>query len=350
MSRPIPLISPAEAETSAAASPVVDLATGGVIAIHGPISAARGTRLPLIVDIPAAPVIGGSANLSSLHEAVRASGRRPREVILTIGGGFSPADRQALLAGIDGLRAIGYLIAIGDLGAGPVPLDLLADVAPYLITLSPDLVARAPRDPRRAALGASIAAMAAGVGAHLLATGVSSETRLAAVHSWGVRLACGPLLTPGPSGRVRVPLPVPKNPPVADAVLGPRAQEMLLPAVTLPQDAMTDEAIDLFSAEPSLTSVILVDEYQRPTGSLDRGRFLLTVAGRYGHALHAGKPVRRLADPPRTVPRTTPAVAAMQVASRDDGRVYDDLVVVDEMGRCLGIVRVSDLIRHVARR
>jgi hypothetical protein len=28
--------------------------------------------------------------------------------------------------------------------------------------------------------------------------------------------------------------------------------------------------------------------------------------------------------------------------------IYDDLVVTDELNRCLGIVRVSDLIRHVA--
>ena len=34
---------------------------------------------------------------------------------------------------------------------------------------------------------------------------------------------------------------------------------------------------------------------------------------------------------------------------RKDERVYDDLVVVDEVGRCLGIVRVADLIRGLSR-
>lgn len=104
----------------------------------------------------------------------------------------------------------------------------------------------------------------------------------------------------------------------------------------------------MLSAEPSITSVILVDEYERPLGSIDRSRFLLFMAGAYGHALHAKKPCGRLADAAKIVAKTTPVIAAMQVAGRDNARVYDDLVVVDEVGRCLGVVRVGDLLRHAA--
>ncbi|WP_345386072.1 hypothetical protein [Nonomuraea salmonea] len=40
----------------------------------------------------------------------------------------------------------------------------------------------------------------------------------------------------------------------------------------------------------------------------------------------------------------------MQAAGRDATRVYDDLVVTDELNRCLGIVRISDLIRQLTTR
>jgi hypothetical protein len=76
---------------------------------------------------------------------------------------------------------------------------------------------------------------------------------------------------------------------------------------------------------------------------------LLQLSGAYGHALHARRPAARLADPPRPVPRTVPAIAALRAAGAEDERVYDDLVVVDEVGRCLGIVRVADLIRAMSR-
>lgn len=326
--------------------PVVDLDTGGVIALHTSlpnIGAARTEALPLLLDLPVTDVVGGTGALAPLHEALRRAGKRPREVILVIRGQCADQDRRALMVGLDGLRAIGYLLAFaGPGGYDGIPLDLVCDAAPYLLVLPPELVT-----PRRAPVSLSMVALARGLGAHVLAQGVEHEQQLAALRSWGVRLAQGPLLAPGPGGRVHVPLPVPEQSDYAMA-LGPRVQELLLPAVTLPEAANAEEVVEAFGHEPSITSVILVDEYQRPKASLDRSRFLLSFAARYGHALHGKKPAQRLADPPRTVPKTTPAIAAMQVAGRDSERVYDDLVVTDELNRCLGIVRVSDLIRQVS--
>lgn len=329
-----------------AASPVVDLATGGVIALHTSVQALAAARsealLPLVIDLPVHVVVGGSGALAPLHETLRSSGRRPREVILALRGGCAEQDRRALVVGLDGLRAIGYLLAFCGPGVDGLPLDVVCDASPYLLVIGQELMT-----PRRAAAAEATVTLGRAMGAHVLAQGVEHEAQLAAIRGWGVRLAQGPLLAPGPNGRVRVPLPVPQQSPEA-ALLGPRVHEMLLPAVTLPVDASAEEAVDAFGTEPSITSVILVDEYQRPKGSLDRSRFLLSFAARFGHALHGKKPALRLADPARTVPKTTPAIAAMQVAGRDTDRVYDDLVVTDELNRCLGIVRVSDLIRQVA--
>jgi hypothetical protein len=81
-----------------------------------------------------------------------------------------------------------------------------------------------------------------------------------------------------------------------------------------------------------------------PDVDLDAGaRFLLQLSGAYGHALYANKPAKRLADPPRLVPRTVPVIAALRAAGGSKDRAYDDLVVIDEVGRCLGVVRVADL-------
>ncbi len=353
--------------------PIVDLDTGGVIAVEAtaevsPTGVSRDISptiasayaaareealLPLVLTVASGVVIEGSAALASLHEAMRATKRRPREVILVISGNFAPEDRRALLVGIDGLRTIGYLVAVGGVGTSHVPLDLIADVSPYAAVLSPDLVDRIPGDVRRNALGEAVARMAKGMGIHVLAPQVRNEAQLAALRGWGIRLAQGPLLAPldwRPSqGRVHVPLPVPPSDPQPSVIeLGPRVQEFLMPAVTLDMGATAEQVVDALGTEPSITSVILVDEYQRPRGSVERSRFLLSIAGPYGHALHAKKPAHRLADPPRVVPKTTPAIAAMQLAGKDAARVYDDLVVVDEVGRCMGVVHVGDLIRHVA--
>ncbi|MEU8249606.1 EAL domain-containing protein [Nonomuraea sp. NPDC048916] len=328
---------------------IVDLDTGAVIAQPAAVDAAGrlpAGPLPLVIELPIRVVLAGAGALAPLHETLRRSGRHPREAMLLLTGPSGQAERPLLRVGLDGLRNLGYLLGFGGVGAESLPLDLVADASPYLIGLAPELVARIPRDRRAAAVAQAVVTLARGIGAHVLTQGIEDEAQLAVVRGWGVRLAHGPLLAPGPDGRVRVPLPVAEEPSAAMA-LGPRVQELLLPAVTLPEEATAEDAVEAFGHEPSITSVILVDEFRRPKGSLDRSRFLLAVASRYGHALHGSKPARRLADPPRAVPRTTPAVAAMQAAGRDSARVYDDLVVTDELNRCLGIVRVSDLIRQV---
>ncbi|GAA0919945.1 hypothetical protein GCM10009560_17820 [Nonomuraea longicatena] len=324
---------------------MVDLDTGSVIAVHA-VGAIPPGPLPLLLDLPVRVVLSGAGALAPLHEALRRAGRHPREVVLTLDGACSDAEHPVLKAGLDGLRAHGYLLAFS--GSGGVPFEVAAQAAPYLLTLEPELVGRLPRDHRSVAVARAAATLARGLGARLLAPAVETEAELDAARRCGAGLAHGPLLAPGPDGRVRVPLPAEGEAPESFAI-GPRVHELLLPAVTLPEQASAEQVVEAFGHEPSITSVILVDEYRRPRGSLDRSRFLLAIAARYGHALHGRKPARRLADPPRTVPKTTAAVAAMRLAGRDPDRVYDDLVVTDELNRCLGIVRVSDLIRNFAK-
>jgi EAL domain-containing protein (putative c-di-GMP-specific phosphodiesterase class I) len=329
---------------------MVDLDTGAVIAqpaVIDPTGALRAAPLPMVLELPLQVVLSGAGALAPLHEALRRAGRHPREAILLLTGTCQEPERRLLKVSLDGLRTIGYLLGFAGVGSGGVAMDVITESSPYLLALDAELVSRVPGDHRATAVARAVVALARGIGAHVLAPGVEREAQVAVARGLGVRLAHGPLLAPGPDGKIRVPIPLADESP-ATMMLGPRVQELLLPAVTLPAGAKAEDVVAAFGHEPTITSVILVDEYQRPKGSLDRSRFLLSFSSRYGHALHGSKPAQRLADPPRTVPRTTPAVAAMQAAGRDAARVYDDLVVTDELNRCLGIVRVSDLIRQVA--
>ena len=105
----------------------------------------------------------------------------------------------------------------------------------------------------------------------------------------------------------------------------------------------------MLADHPEVNGVVLVDSRNRPQWTIDRNRFLLAVTGPYGHALHAHRPASRLADEPRVVTTATTAMEALSlITSSDQSRMYDDAVVVDETGRCLGAVRAGDLIRGMA--
>ncbi|WP_344275374.1 EAL domain-containing protein [Actinomadura napierensis] len=360
--------------------PVVDLGTGTVVAVEAhagppaasalpprvdPVSedlrraaeaacAAGGLRtpLPLQIGLRAETLAFGDPVLAELHQGFAETGRRPQEIIICVTGGFPPAQRAPVTAALAALRRAGYLVGLGGVGAAHAPLDLLADGASYLLKLDPVLARRAPAEPRRSALVASLVELAHRLETHVLAPGLETGEQVLHLRELGVRLVQGPALAP-PEWRPGMPITVPvaargASEPRVRPELGPRVSEFTLPGVTMPHTATAGEVLNALNAETGITSIVLVDERQRPRATVDRTRFLLRLSGAYGHALHAHRPAAPLADPPRPVPRTVPAVAALRAAGQEDERVYDDLVVVDEVGRCLGIVRVADLIRGLS--
>ncbi|WP_433338299.1 EAL domain-containing protein [Spirillospora sp. CA-294931] len=362
--------------------PVVDLDTGTVVAVEahaGPpagsqdprvrvdpaaedlrraVTAARvtvdlGSPLPLQIALRAETLIHGEPFLTELHQGLTEAGRRPNEVIICISGGFAPAQRQPVTSALRTLRRAGYLVGLSGVGTSHAPLDLLADGSPYLVKLDPDLARRASTDPRRSALVTTLLELSHRLGTHVLAPGLSTDEHVLHLRQLGVRLVQGPVLAPPewqPGMRVTVPVAAREEPRKEDPglSLGPRVSEFTLPAVTVPITATADEVLDVLTAESGTTSVVLLDDRQRPRATVDRTRFLLRLSGAYGHALYAHKPAANLADTPRLVPRTVPAIAALRAAGQESDRVYDDLVVTDEVGRCLGTVRVADLIRSLS--
>jgi EAL domain-containing protein (putative c-di-GMP-specific phosphodiesterase class I) len=360
--------------------PIVDLDTGTVIAVEtypapvaedasaridpvdqdvrravlaGRLAADAGTRLPLQITVKMETMARGRDALMSLHQGLLDTGRRPTEILVCVTGGFLPAQRSQVSTSLRDLRKAGYLIGLTGLGAAHTPLDLLVDDTPYLVKLDPELARRASSDDRRSALAEALVRLSRRMGTHVLAPGLATEKQLIHLRGLGVRLVQGPLLAPPdwhPGMGVTVPVLPSESAPEArdDPGLGARVSEFTLPAVTMADTATADDVLTALNAERGTTSVVLVDQHQRPRHTVDRTRFLLSISGPYGHALHAHKPAARLADPPRLVPRTVPAIAALRAAGKESERVYDDLVVIDEVGRCLGIVRVGDLIRSLS--
>jgi EAL domain-containing protein (putative c-di-GMP-specific phosphodiesterase class I) len=342
--------------------PIIDLETGIAVAVSAPAptrsglesdvdrailaahaTSRRETLLPLYLFLHAR-TITDERSMDRLHQTLMSLGRRPGGVIISVSGlfgGMSPAEAGARLAR---LRSAGYLIAIERVA--DLPSRFVAEVAPAVLALDPELSRRAAADSRRAALVDALVALGRRTGGHVLAPGVVDDDQLAKLRALGVRLAQGPLLAPS-DWRPGMPVSVRLGARETDR-LGPRVTEFMLPATVMPDNATADAVFSAFNAEPTTTSVVLVDPAQRPKYTVDRTRFLLKMAGAYGHALHAHKPAARLADPPRLVPRTVPAIAALRAAGDDAARVYDDLVVIDEVGRCLGIARVGDLIRSLS--
>lgn len=315
------------------------------------------TLLPLHLNIFGGTVVHDLPALQALRDKLQEVGRREHEVTLEIGPPFARLDPKQITTGVDKLRSDGFQIALDGVGDGDVPLSMIADLAPDMVKLDRGIVQGLPDAPGRMSVLEAVRHLCEAGDSQLVAEGVESERQLTALRRNGVRLVQGNLLAPAarrPPTSISVPgvaneITDPQGEVVNPTAAGPRVTEFLSPATTLPSDVTADKVREVLADHPEISGVILVDETNRPQWSIDRNRFLLAVTGPYGHALHARRPASRLADEPRVVTTATTAMEALSlITSSDQYRMYDDAIIVDEAGRCLGTVRAGHLIRGIA--
>lgn len=316
------------------------------------------TLLPLHVNLLAVSIGRAHLALQPLLQALRDAGRRPADVVLEINPPFAAVNAAAFARGIETLREVGFRLAIDGVGDGDPPLTLLTDPAIDIIKLDRVVTVGIPTDPRCRATAEALIHLCAHSDTQLIAEGVENADQLAALRGLGVHVAQGNALHPAsrrPVVHVSIPPAVGDTVPIEPISLAerrsndPRVTELMHPATTLPTTATADEVREVLASQPSVNCVVLLDEAERPEWAIDRNRFLLAVTGPYGHALHAKRQAARLADKPRVVPIGASVFYLLEILGGSDrNRTNDDIVVIDAAHRCVGVVRVADLVRAVA--
>ncbi|MEU7489511.1 GGDEF domain-containing protein [Streptomyces sp. NPDC042319] len=379
-------------------SPALDVELAALGIRH---AAHRETLLPLQVNLFAATA-AEFPELTALRAAVSAAGRRPCEVTVDLTGPYTHVPAGALLEAVAGLRADGFRICADGVGDGDIPLRLLGDLAPDIIKLDASLCTDLDVRPGRAAVVRMVRQLCDELGGLLAVEGVETERSYAAVRRAGAQLGQGHLFAPParrPAAEVFVPAQIPPTPPVPSAspvpsapaassvsaapsksagpvegrepagggtseagggleaggvaaggvAVGPPVAQFVQPAALLPVTASAEEVRSRLTGLPDVSGVLLVDADGVPVRAVDRNRFLLSLSGRYGHALYADRPALRLGDRPRTVGADATAWEVLDViADGDRDRTGDDVAVVDGRGRCIGVVHLADILRALA--
>jgi EAL domain-containing protein (putative c-di-GMP-specific phosphodiesterase class I) len=326
--------------------------------LHG---AGYDAAVPLHIDVLADTVVAARRRIGQLRGSLlaRDAAHPAPPMLLEINPALSAAPADALAEGVAELRAAGFGIGLDGPARG-FGLELIAELAPDLVKLDRDLVARLPYQPLARSVAQALIEVCGAVGVRVAAAGVATPEQLAAVRDLGVAWGQGPLLAeprrrPSTAGillpaellpRQRSAASAPKDPAPAQA-LPPSVAGLAQAAVSLWDDVPADSVRQALADHPQAGSVILLDPSGRPTGFLDRNRFMLAISGPFGRALFANRPARDLAEQPRTLPSRTDVRTALQFClSGDRERSYDDVVLLDDAGTCAGIVRVTDLLQE----
>ncbi|QUH03984.1 EAL domain-containing protein [Saccharopolyspora erythraea] len=319
--------------------------------------AGHGTLLPLHLNVLASTVADAPERMDAVRKALCDAGRLEHEVTLEISPPVSGLGER-LVASVNALRDFGFRIALDRVGGGEVPLELVADLRPDVVKLDRRLVQLLPERLHRLTVLDSVRQVCEATSTRVVVQGVDRQEHLALLRHHGIALGQGNLLAPTtwrpPENSWTSSTWVDTGDPAVPVIetrsaAGPLVTDYITPATMLPIDVSTDEVRQTFTDGPEITCVVLVDADGRPQQTITRNRFLLGVAGPYGHALHVRKPAARLADEPRSVTTSTTALEALDLLTRSGHERLDgDAVVVDEAGRCLGIVPAEALIRGMA--
>lgn len=312
----------------------IALAAGAVLAAE--------PEHPLHVNVLALTATHAEELLPALH------GRS--DITVEITPPFGGLSRTALFDGLNLLRRNGYRLAFDGAGDGDLPLSIVADFVPDMVKLDAYLLRGLPHD---TAVVEALIHLSGRTGIKLAAVGVESEEQLVALSRLGVPIAQGNLLAAARSTGSRFTPPaltmITKLDSAPATASAPLIADLVRPAVTMPAAATSEEVRQAFVEAPEVTGVVLLDPDGRPSWSLDRSRFLLAVTGPYGHALHAGRAAARHADPPRTIRADATSQQLLESIGETAGaRAGDDVVVVDAAGRCVGAVRLTEVVRGVA--
>jgi EAL domain-containing protein (putative c-di-GMP-specific phosphodiesterase class I) len=328
--------------------------------LHG---AGYDATVPLHIDVLADTVVAARRRIGQLRGALlaRDAGHPAPPMLLEINPAWSAAPADALAEGVTELRAAGFGIGLDGPARG-FGLEQVAELAPDVVKLDRDLVARLPYQPLARTVAHALIEVCRAVGVRVAAAGVATPDQLAAVRDLGVAWAQGPLLAeprrrPSTAGillpadllpRQRSAAPAPQSPAPAPAPPPPVAG-LAQAAVSLWDDVPAESVRQALADHPQAGSVVLLDASGRPSGFLDRNRFMLAISGPFGRALYANRPARELAEPPRTLPARTDVRTALQFClAGDRERSYDDVVLLDDAGACAGIVRVTDLLQEAS--
>lgn len=288
----------------------------------------------------------------ALLPLMAAAGLDPRRVIIELTEHRPLYDYAALQAAIAHYRALGFSIAIDDLGEGFFSLRLWSELRPEFVKIDRHFVQNLHQDPLKAQFLRSIQQIAANAGCRVIAEGIEIPAELQLVRELGISLGQGYVFArPGPTPPSSLPAAVlsllqPAVP--GDGKIRQADAERLLQAVPPVEPATPCHLVyRLFCDQPQLQAIAVVDD-GLPVGLIPRRAFIETFARPFNHELFDKKPCRLLMDQrPLVVDKNLPLQMLSGMVVTTNRASLGDGFIITERGRYLGLGSGHDLMREL---
>ena len=263
----------------------------------------------------------------------------------------SPTDDFALLdTALHHYRAMGFSIALDDLGAGYSSLRLWSELRPDYVKIDRHFIDGIHQDAVKREFVGSILKMAKASRAQVIAEGIELPEELAVLAEMGVDLLQGYLLCR------------PQEQPPRDAInllpsataSSPLSEEasdlrgLLNPQRAVALSTSTSEVLEMFRAQANLNSLAVLNEVQQPVGIVHRHSLAEALLKPFANELFSRKPISRLMSDDYLAVESSQSLQQVSrlLTSRARQRIEEDFIIIED-GVYIGLGRVIDVLKLI---
>ena len=257
-------------------------------------------------------------------------------------------------------RAMGFQIAIDDLGEGFSSLRLWSELRPEFIKIDMHFVQGVDTDPIKLQFLKSIQLIAESCGTHVIAEGIETDAELSTIKELGILLGQGYFISRPASAPPLLPsaetssiintksiAAMQKNVfPSPGKVI---AQKLLRHIEPVYPETENDHVLDRFSANPMLRAIPVVQD-GIPVGLINRNNFIEHFVKPFQRELLGKKPCSlSMQLEPLLVEKNMPIDELGHFIADADERHFSNGFIITDQGRYLGIASGQELLRELTQ-
>ena len=295
--------------------------------------------------------------LEPLHENGRTLqllqrfGISPSQVVIELTEQTPTDDFQLLFNALHHYRAMGFSIALDDLGAGYSSLRLWSELRPDYVKIDRHFIDGIHQDALKREFVGSILQIAKASRAQVIAEGIELVEELAVLTEMGVDLVqgyllCRPQEQPPQDARGMIPRLDSSN-----ASLGEEGSDLVglvIDQKAVLGDTPTAQVLEAFKCQANLNSLAVLDSSNQPCGIVHRHSLSDALLKPFATDLFARKPISRLMSDDFLavdVGQSLQQVSRL-LTSRARQRIEEDFIVTQH-GCYLGLGRVIDVLKLI---
>lgn len=291
---------------------------------------------------------------------IKKLGLSPERVVIEITENQPTYDFEGMRSALLHYRAMGFQIAIDDLGEGFSSLRLWSELRPEFIKIDMHFVQGVNTDPIKLQFLKSIQLIAESCGTHVIAEGIETNTELSTIRDLGILLGQGyfisrpapapPLIASTETTSIINAGKISASPKIeSSSQIKSIAHKLLHHVEPVHPDTENEQVLERFSAYPALRAIPVV-RLGIPVGLINRSNFTDHFVKPFQRELLGKKPCSlSMQTDPLLVEKNMPIEELGHFIADAEERHFNHGFIITDQGRYLGVASGQDLLRELTQ-